>query len=436
LSKRSQQSPAARAPKPARKSKPKLTIAIVTGTRAEFGLLRPVIDAIGAHPRLKLALIAAGAHFLPPARTIREVESAYPIAARVPMQRAAAPRTRHEDALATSRGIAGFATTFAKLKPHWVVVLGDRIEAFAAAAASSIAGIPLCHIHGGDRAEGIADEALRHAISKLAHLHCAATEQSAQRLLKMGESQSSVHVTGSPAVDGLAKLKPLTRAQAAKYGDPKTILLLHPSGLSPQRESLLAASLIHALDEMSAGDVVCLAPNHDPGRDYILRAITARCAVDNHRIKYQTNPPSKGGGTTFTVLPRPSSTPACGLVRRFTFVEHLPRASFIALLKYAAHSGVGLLAGNSSAGMIEAAALNLRVLNLGPRQSGRERHPLVTDVALTELDSLPSRVMFALDTSFDTPPPHPFTITSAGAHIAKLLATTNPAPMLRKHNSY
>lgn len=145
------------------------TIAIITGTRAEFGLLRPVIDAVRKHPRLTLKLIVSGSHLLPPARTEREVAAAYPLAARVPMQHARGLRTRAADALATARGLEGFTRAFVTVRPDWVVVLGDRIEAFAAAAAASISGIGVCHIHGGDRAEGIADEAMRHAITKLAH---------------------------------------------------------------------------------------------------------------------------------------------------------------------------------------------------------------------------------------------------------------------------
>src|SRR5205085_16296 len=119
-----------------RKSKPPLTVAIITGTRAEFGLLHPVMRAVRKHKRLKLQVIAAGAHFLPPARTIKEIEREFTVAARVPMQ-IPGKTGRGADALATARGLDGFARAYARLKPDWVVVLGDRIEAFAAASAAS-----------------------------------------------------------------------------------------------------------------------------------------------------------------------------------------------------------------------------------------------------------------------------------------------------------
>src|SRR5205814_7191599 len=116
---------------------------------------------------------------------------------------------------ATGRGIAGFARVFEEIRPDWVVVLGDRIEAFAAASAASIGGWALAHIHGGDRAEGIADEAMRHAITKLAHLHLAATPQSGERIARMGERPAHVHVVGSPALDELGSIPALPEARYA-----------------------------------------------------------------------------------------------------------------------------------------------------------------------------------------------------------------------------
>src|SRR5579862_2576012 len=99
--------------------------------------------------------------------------------------------------------------------------------------AASVGGFAVCHIHGGDRAEGIADEAMRHAITKLAHLHCASTKLSARRLIAMGERPEHVHITGSPAIDGLDRIKPMSDADARALGDPRVVMLLHPSGALP-----------------------------------------------------------------------------------------------------------------------------------------------------------------------------------------------------------
>ena len=125
---------------------------------------------------------------------------------------------------------------FAQIKPHCVLVLGDRIEAFAGASAGSIGGFMLAHMHGGDRAEGIADEAMRHAITKLAHLHLPATQESADRIIAMGEHADGVHVVGSPAIDGLDAIPPLSDEKYAALGSLEIVFLMHPIGRADDAE--------------------------------------------------------------------------------------------------------------------------------------------------------------------------------------------------------
>lgn len=392
------------------------TVAIVTGTRAEFGLLRPVIDAVRKHKRLRLRLIAAGAHFLPPAHTVREVKAAYPIAAEVRMQRPG-KTGRAEDAEALGRGVAGFARAFAKLRPDWVVVLGDRVEAFAAASAASVAGIAVCHIHGGDRAEGIADEAMRHAITKLSHMHCAATRLSAQRIVKMGERPEHVHVTGSPAIDGLDKIKPMGDAEAKTLGDPEVVLLMHPSGLKPEWEvcALHHACILARSPRGLSARTLALSPNTDAGRDAIQDRLDGLAATD------------------------------AGI----TLKSHLERHRFIALLKRLAARPTGALIGNSSAGLIECASLGLPVINLGPRQNGRECAANVRNL-LNEADVygrqdfgvLCDRAMTVarahVRSSLARRPSRLFGDGRAGPRIAALLASVDPHDpgLLRKRNVY
>lgn len=384
----------------------KLRVAVVTGTRAEFGLLTPVMHAIAKHRRLELNVVAGGAHLLPPARTIRDVEALFPVAARVPMQRAG--RTgRHEDALALARGIDGCARAFARLKPDWVVVLGDRIEAFAAASAASIAGIAVCHIHGGDRAEGIADEAMRHAITKLAHLHCAATKLSAQRIIRMGEKPERVHVTGSPAIDGLAKIKPMSDAEARKLGDPRVVVLLHPTGREPeyetyQAEVALGAAWLALPHDRSWDHTLLLHPNSDAGREHVLRVWNS-VAERGPRI-----------------------------------ASHLPRPAFLSLLKrIASHSGV--LVGNSSAGLIEAAALRVPVVDIGPRQGGRERGKHIVHVDLEDPSVFMRRMRAARALiRAGAPASSIFGDGRSGVRTASLLARFDPRDpsLLRKRIAY
>lgn len=367
----------------------KRRVAIVTGTRAEFGLLDPVMRAVREHPALELRVIAAGAHFLPPAETWRDVAESYELADRVEMQQPG-EAGRLADARATARGIAGFAGALERLNPGWLVVLGDRIEAFAAASAASIAGFAVAHLHGGDRAEGVADEAMRHAITKLAHLHLPATRESAARIARLGEPERFIHVIGSPAIDALSGIPPMNDADFARLGSPEFVFLMHPIGRADELEERDARAVLGALARRR---VLCLSPNHDPGREGIARAITA--------------------------------TP--GVARE----HHLPRAAFIALLKRLA-SSKGALVGNSSAGLIEAAALRLPAIDIGPRQGGRETSENVIHIDEPTAPALERAIAAArvLDLSNAK---HPFGDGTAGPRAAELLARLDPAdPAMRR----
>ncbi|MCP3903455.1 MAG: UDP-N-acetylglucosamine 2-epimerase (hydrolyzing) [Planctomycetes bacterium] len=366
-------------------------VAVVTGTRAEFGLLRPVCAAIEAHPDLALEVLVSGTHLIAPHPTIGEVSAVFPIAAIVEMQRAG-ETGRRADAEALGRGVSGFAARLAEHPVDVLLVLGDRIEAFAAAAAAAIGGTRVAHVHGGDRAEGIADEAMRHAISKLAHLHLAATADSAQRLLGMGEEPGRVHVVGSPAIDGLDAVDPLADDVYDDLGRPEIVFLMHPAGRSRDIEHDRASRVLARCRR--AGRVLALHPNHDPGREGILDAIDEADEV--------------------AVRP------------------HLPRETFVGLLRR-----VRAIVGNSSAGLIEAAAVPVRCVDIGSRQTGRERGPNVitcpddgddhaVEIAVTDALERPA-----------TPFRHPYGDGRAGRRIADLLATFEPDKYaLRKRNTF
>ncbi|MEE9403539.1 MAG: UDP-N-acetylglucosamine 2-epimerase [Algisphaera sp.] len=352
------------------------TVAIVTGTRAEYGLLETVMRGVDAHPALTLKVIAAGLHL----STNTLCDIAFPLADRVPMQEAGVTG-RIADAASLGRGISGFAQAFATLNPDWVVVLGDRIEAFAAASAAAVGGWHVAHLHGGDRAEGVADESLRHAISKLAHLHLPATVQSAQRLAQMGEDLTRIHTVGSPAVDIIASIAPAHDA-------PELIVLQHPVGDDNDTEQARMAATLNATAHHRR---LVLTPNADPGCEGIHRALRAA---------------------------------------NIETIDHLPRDRFLALLK-----GAHAIVGNSSAGLIEAAVCGIPAVNIGPRQGGRETPASVIscgyglgDVAsaLTEALSLDTQSLV-----------HPYGEGRTGSSAAQLLATLPWSGVaLRKRNSY
>lgn len=372
-------------------------VMVVTGTRAEFGILRPVMHAIHAHPALELYVVAAGSHLVQPAVTFREVKAEFAIADSIPMQTAGKVGRLH-DVESLGKGIARFGRSYDMNSPNMVVVLGDRIEAFAAASAASVGGVLLAHIHGGDRAEGVADEAMRHAITKLAHVHFPATNASAKRIVKMGEDAAQVHVVGSPAIDGLDAINPLGDGAYAELGSPEIVVLIHPIGREDEQES---EAMRAVLESVSDKRVLVLHPNLDPGRRGIMEAI--------------------------------ESAPIDVQVR-----EGLARDVFVGLLKRVGTSG-GALVGNSSAGLIEAAAIGCPSVDIGERQAGRERCEGWSEHAEESVDSIQSALARVLDPETERAE-HPYGDGASGPRIAEriagVLSAGEPARMLRKRCAY
>lgn len=357
----------------------KLHLTIATGSRAEFGLLRSTIDAAIDDARIGLQLVVMGSHFI--AGTHREIKKlGYEVADEIRMQKRGQVG-RVADAEALGRGVQGFARHIESVKPDIVLVLGDRIEAFAAAAASAVAGVRLAHVHGGDRAEGVADESMRHAISKLSHIHLAATEESRQRLIKMGEPDDLVFNIGSPAVDGLHDIQPASDA-------PELILLLHPTGDEDGVEQQRMKMLLDATADLSR---LILEPNHDPGRQGIMHAM--------HEAGIEA-------------------------------IGHLPRACFLSRLK-----GARAIVGNSSAGLIEAAVLGTPCVNLGSRQAGREKPGNVIDADFNRR-SIRAAIKKALKMSRHAIN-HPYGPGGTGKAIIELLANLELSEVpIHKRNAY
>ena len=373
----------------------KKTIAVVTGSRADFGLLEPVMSAIHDHRGLTLKTIVAGAHLA--SGTWRDVvESGFRIDRRLPMQRRG--RTgRQEDVDALGRGVRGAGEAFRILQPQVVLVLGDRIEALAAACAAQVGGFHLAHVHGGDRAEGVADESMRHAVSKLAHLHFAATAQSRTRLLRMGEIPRQVHCVGSPAVDGLDAVK-------ADSDPPCLVVAQHPIGDTNTQERRWMQQTLNAVTavQKTRGTgrwVLLVEPNLDPGSDGI------RSAIQIHLDRMAHN----GGRAGF----------CCAHHRRHRFLSFL--------------AGADAIVGNSSAGLIEAAALRTPCVNVGPRQSGRQKPSRVVDCDYG-VRPVQGAIRRAIATRRSG---HPYGDGHAGRRIADVLDRVDLRALgLRKRNTY
>lgn len=255
-------------------------VAIVTGSRAEYGLLRPVMQAVRIHKKLRLQVIVTGMHLVKRfGYTAVDIRSdGFQIAARVPMQAGRDHELSQAEALA--RGVRGIARKLEQLRSDVVVVLGDRIEALASALAASTTDRVLAHIHGGDVAPGHLDDAFRHAISKLSHIHFAATPDAARRLIKLGEHPDHVHVVGAPGLDDLRSLPaPSEHWLSERFGlSPEhevALILQHPIGRSARREQQVMNSI---LSTIAAGGLsgLIIYPNSDPGHSGIIRAIRQR----------------------------------------------------------------------------------------------------------------------------------------------------------------
>jgi len=319
-------------------------IIYLSGTRADFGLLRSTLMRIAATPQLALQVLVTGMHLSHAhGHTVDEIRaSGLAICAEVPLDMHT--RSGPSMALGVADCLRGVTEVLAAEQPDMLLVLGDRGEMLAGAIAALHLGIACIHIHGGERS-GTVDEPVRHAISKLSSYHMVATQDACQRLLAMGEAPERIHVVGAPGLDDLAAAAALSRADclAALGLAPHSRFVLavfHPVVQQAAQAGAQTRALLQALRAVGL-PVVWLEPNADAGALAVLDALQE------------------------TALP-PGS-------RR---LAHLGRPLFAAALRHCE-----LLAGNSSAGIIEAASFATPVVNIGDRQRLRLRSANVVDAA-------------------------------------------------------
>jgi GDP/UDP-N,N'-diacetylbacillosamine 2-epimerase (hydrolysing) len=376
-------------------------ILYVTGTRADFGLMASTLQRIAAHPALELQIAVTGMHLSESyGMTVRDIEALnLPIVARIPTN----VEERSPAAMAQGIGeaVIGLTAAMQNSRPDLLVVIGDRGEMLAGAIAALHLGIPIVHLHGGERS-GTVDEPVRHAITKLSHWHFVATEESRARVVRMGERAEHVWVTGAPSLDDLPAAATQPRAQVlAELGLPAdsryAIVLFHPIVQEMDdayAQTLAVADALAGSLANSATHIVWLAPNADAGSAAILKALDEQGGDKLHRV------------------------------------THLPRPRYIAALRHAE-----LLVGNSSSGIIEAASFGTPVVNIGNRQRARERNLNTIDCAAEQ-----AAIRDAIDRSLSHgryAPANVYGDGSAGARITELLATLPIAPdLLDKVNTY
>lgn len=320
-----------------------MKIAVLTASRAEYGLLRPVIEALSAEPGWQVPLIVSGGHLAPSqGLTVREIEAdGWPIAHRVPML----VEGDTPDALARSLALAtiGLSDALAALQPDLLLLLGDRYELLAAAQAALLHRVPLVHLAGGDTSEGAYDESIRHALSKLAHVHAVTHASSAARVRQMGEDPARIHVVGSPGIDAILSRPRLDRAALeASLGAPlrarNWLVTLHPATLggAPLDElRALQAALDALLAEQPDTGLWITQANADEGGAALNAGWAAWAGAAQGR-------------------PQARVYPSLGQQR------------FLSLL-----AQVDGVIGNSSSGLYEAPSFGIPTVDIGERQQGR-----------------------------------------------------------------
>lgn len=316
-------------------------ILYISGTRADFGLMRGALRAIQAHPQLDLTILATGMHLMPVyGMTVQEIEAAGFSTVRLPVT--FDRDDPHSMAAFVGACTSGIADYCAAKRPDWLLLLGDRGEMLAGAVAATYLHIPAAHIHGGEVSSTV-DESARHAITKLAHLHLPATEDSALRIRKMGEQPERIRVVGAPGLDGinedLVPREALCRQLGLDPAVPFGIVLQHPVSAEIDQAPQQMALTLDGVLAMNLPSVV-LYPNADAGGRSMITLID----------EYAGHP-------LLRVLP------------------HVERRVFLSMMAEAA-----LMIGNSSSGIIEALSFDLPVVNVGTRQLGRLRGPNVLDV--------------------------------------------------------
>lgn len=317
-------------------------ILYITGTRADFGLMSPILRSIAASKKLDLTLYATGMHLMPEfGDTFALVRREFKNAKKINAVFNGNKKTGILDFLADFFGQV--CEVLEKEKPDLALVLGDRPEMLAVASACLYAGVAVGHVHGGDKTL-TNDELARHAITKLAHLHFPATATSARRIQKMGEESWRINIVGAPGLDAIRQQPLLSRKELCAFlkinANEKIILLTqHPESRDWQNAGWQTRQIIEALNKFKL-PVVVIYPNSDPGSTDIIKA-----------FKIEKNNP------LFRIYP------------------NLEPKIFLSLAREAA-----VWVGNSSAGLIESASFKTPVVNVGLRQAGRERGENVIDV--------------------------------------------------------
>jgi len=338
----------------------KRKVAVTTGSRADYGILRPILREISSSKNLELYLIVTGMHLSKKhGFTINEIKNddfkIYTTFKMIPQD------STFSMAHTLGDGIMSFAKIFKNLKPDINLVLGDRDEMLASAIAAYHMNIPNAHIHGGDKTQGGIDEYNRHAITKISNIHFVATKKSKERVIKMGENPKQVFLTGSPSIDEVNANKitiknDLEKKFGLRFQGNEILFIYHPITTQSEQSGRQILSILNAI-VMTKNPTIAIAPNSDAGNKMIFKYL------ELFSKKY----------------------------RFFRMYRSIPRNDYLGLLK-----NCGALVGNSSSGIIEASYFNIPVVDIGIRQKDREKGKNVLEVTEYSTNLIHKMILKAL----------------------------------------
>lgn len=315
-------------------------ICVITGTRAEFGLLSGLMRLIQQSEETTLQVVATNMHLSEwYGNTYREIEEAgFAIDYKVPMLDESGADDSTATIKAMSRALAGFADAFDALQPDLIVVLGDRFEILCAVEVALIKQIPVAHLHGGELTYGAYDDAIRHSITKMSHLHFTSTEEYSSRVIQLGEQPERVFNVGALGVENIKRVPLMSKEEVERYldfkiGDKTLLVTYHPVTLSDSNPLDDIHALFDALDEHPELRVIFTMPNSDTGGQVIAEAIEKYAELHKNNVRAY---------------------------------KSLGMRRYLSVMKYCA-----AVVGNSSSGIAEAPSFHIPTLNIGSRQEGR-----------------------------------------------------------------
>ena len=365
-----------------------MRVCVFSGSRAEFGLLKPMIQNMKRSKIIDLKLLISGSHLSNyHGFTKSEIlQSGFEIDYEVSMELSSCDNSL-DIINVFSSSIKNYAIALQKLRPKILILLGDRYEAFAAAQAAMFMQIPIAHIHGGETTEGLIDEAIRHSITKMSHIHFVAADIYRNRVLHLGENPKNVHLVGPLALENINKFAPLPENDLEKLIGFKLknfiLITFHSETLSKKRNQV--TNLLNALSECSGFQFIFSGSNADTHSSEIIKEITKFCSQDIENRIYRTSFGSEA------------------------YLNLLDRAS--------------LVIGNSSSGIIEAPLMGTPTVDIGVRQTGRLKSPSIVscqnkfgDIVMALELALSSRFRLIAEKKVS-----PYNIPGAAAKITKII---------------